>query len=397
MLVLSTLSLIVILIPLAYLYLLAIGAMRRSKLIDKTEPGLRFAVAIPAHNEQSVIEETIQRVRESEYPQALYDIYVVADHCSDQTAEIARRASAVCFERGEGPKGSKGAALNWLLKRIWETGLEYDAVLFLDADSRPDPSVLSSVNARLQAGESAVQCRTEISNPLDSWYAALMWSMGIIDERLQQAGRANLGLSVRLSGYGFAVHSSVAKSNAWPAGLTEDYEYRLQLLVKGIKIAYEPNAVVRAESPTSWETAKHQQARWRTGTRRSGRRHLARLARRALHQRDPATLDGLTQMLFPSYSTLCILSVAGLALHLAAAQYNDIGISSNLILLWISTTIALILYPFLGLALERAPHMAYLAIAAGPLYVLWRTRIAMARLLSHRQATWVRTPRRKPQ
>jgi len=50
-------------------------------------------------------------LRQMDYAADLYDANVVADHCTDATAERARAMGAFCFERQEGPRGSKAAAL----------------------------------------------------------------------------------------------------------------------------------------------------------------------------------------------------------------------------------------------------------------------------------------------
>ena len=392
--VISVLGLVIVGIGEAYLWALAIASIRTRQMPASSLPRYHFAIAIPAHNEEPVIEDTIHCIRSSNYPPHLYDIYVVADHCTDRTAEMARRAGASLYERQDFPAKSKGAALNWLLEHIWATGKPYEAVVFLDADSRPDVDFLRHMNDQLNAGELAVQGRCMVSNPLDAWYPALNSALEIVDGRLQQTGRSNLGLSARLSGFGFCAHSSVVKSSAWPTGLTEDYEFRLRILEKGIRICYEPRAIVRAEAPASWEMARHQHVRWRAGVYESGRRYLAPLLRQAFQRRNPAVLDAALHVALPSYSTLTVLSVAVLLLQLAANLIWGPLVPLILILLWASAIVMLALYPFLGLALDRAPLWAYLVIMTGPVFIVWRTWLALLARFGRRSVSWVRTPRR---
>jgi len=393
MTVLSLIGLVAVAIPLTYLYWLAVGARRRSTSPPLHEPSHRFAVAIPAHNEESVIADTLHCIEHFSYPHALYDVYVVADHCTDRTAEIAHRAGALCYERQALPAKSKGAALNWLLDHIWATGKSYEAIVFLDADARPDTDFLRYMDAHLGVGELAIQGRAVISNPRDGWFPALNWAMQIIDERLQQAGRSNLGFSVRPSGMGFCVHASVVRSNPWPTGLTEDYEFRVNMLTKGLRIRYEPRAIVHTEAPVSWRIAQRQRARWLAGTYHSTRHHLAYLLRQALRSHDLALLDGVAQMILPSYSTLTVLSVAALILQLAINLIWGSLVSPFLLLLWTLVIVALVLYPLLGLVLERAPLRAYLAILTGPVFIVWRTWLAIISRFGRAQVEWVRIPR----
>jgi cellulose synthase/poly-beta-1,6-N-acetylglucosamine synthase-like glycosyltransferase len=176
--------------------------------------------------------------------------------------------------------------------------------------------------------------------------------------------------------------------------LTEDYDLRLRLLLHGIRIAYEPAAVGYGEAPTTWATARRQRERWLAGTYHSSRRLLGHLLRQAIHCRDLILLDGVAQMVFPSYSTLTVLSVAVLLVQLAVNRIWGPLVSAALLWAWVSFIVALVLYPFLGLALERAPLRAYLVILTGPAFILWRTWLALVARFGKESTTWVRTPRR---
>jgi hypothetical protein len=92
------------------------------------KPSHRFLIAIPAHNEEAVIENTIKHLFELDYPENLYNIHIVADHCSDKTVSLASQYSVTVHERNDGPKGGKGAALTWLFKKVLEED-KWDAVV----------------------------------------------------------------------------------------------------------------------------------------------------------------------------------------------------------------------------------------------------------------------------
>ena len=109
---LSAILLLMLLFPLGYLLLLAIGAMRSASTPDAhgRSPSTRFMIVIPAHDEAGVIRATVSRLLAIDYPAHLFSIHIIADHCSDNTAEVARHAGAVVHERNEGPRTGKGAA-----------------------------------------------------------------------------------------------------------------------------------------------------------------------------------------------------------------------------------------------------------------------------------------------
>jgi len=117
---LSAILLCALALPAGYWYLLALASLRRRVPPPALpeQPRTRFAVLIPAHDEAAVIAATVEHLRHLAYPPSLYHIHVVADHCHDQTATLARSAGATVHERDEGPRTGKGAALSWLLRRV---------------------------------------------------------------------------------------------------------------------------------------------------------------------------------------------------------------------------------------------------------------------------------------
>lgn len=372
-----------------YLYLLAIAGLRLPRTVPLAYPSHSFAIAIPAHNEESVIGATVSQLVEQEYPKKLFQTFVVADHCNDRTAINARAAGAICLERSEEPRGSKGAALAWLFKKIFEQNAIYDAVIVFDADTCVDRSFLRMMDARLRQGDAVIQGCHRISNPRDAWFSALAWAMFIVDNRFQNLGRSNLGWSAKNMGDSICFRADILRQLGWGAGLTEDYEFRQRLLLEGICIKYEPAAIGYGEAPTTWAQARAQRARWLSGTYHASRHYAGEMLKQGLRHRDLVLLDGAAQAFLPSYSTLTLLSVLMLAVHLLWATF----FASNLIYAWSAVVIALMIYPLIGLALERAPLRAFIAILLGPAFILWRTWLSITARFG-KPVEWVRTARR---
>ena len=76
-----------------FFYLFA-GLAKKEKPLPAASRQYRYCVLIAARNEERVIANLIHSIREQTYPQALIDICVVADNCTDATARIAREAGA---------------------------------------------------------------------------------------------------------------------------------------------------------------------------------------------------------------------------------------------------------------------------------------------------------------
>jgi cellulose synthase/poly-beta-1,6-N-acetylglucosamine synthase-like glycosyltransferase len=371
----------------AYLWFLALASIRASRGLPPATSTHRFAIAVPAHDEEAVIGQTVATLRQQRYPAEMYDIFVVADHCTDRTVEAASNQGATCLERDDGPRGGKGQALRWLFERIFTAGTSYDAVVVFDADTQVDAGFLSVMNARLAAGAKVVQGRHVISNPREGWFPALTWAMMTIDNRYHNQGRIALGLSAKHMGDSICFRSDVLRSLGWGSGLTEDYEFRLRLLLEGIRIQYEPRAVGYGQAPPRLKEAQAQRSRWLKGTADARKRYRKELLRQGLHRGDWAMLDGALGSSMPSYSTLALVSAIMFLCHIAlSGQFWPI-----LAYLWGITALTWFAYPLLGLALEKSLWWGYVAVLSGPVFMLWRTWLSLRVRWMGRSVTWVRT------
>ncbi len=347
----------------------------------------RLAVAIPAHNEGAVIGATVQALRAQVYAPARFDVHVVADHCTDDTALQAAAAGAVVHVRETGERGRKGYALAWLIDRLLADAAGYDAVVIFDADSRPAPDCLAAFDVRLLAGARAIQGRHVIANPDASYFARLADADMRLNNRLRNQAKRNLGLSARLMGDAMCLHRTVLERYPWAGAgsLTEDRDYGLQLVVAGQRIDYTSDAVSYGQSTAGWQAATPQRMRWYGGAFALQARYLPALVRRTLRRGDADALDKVLELALPSFSQL---AVAAPVLWLVQRLAGRRGTGA----LWL--TIAIWLFPVKGLLLEGAPLATYRALLVGPFYVLWRVWIALRVRLIGQGIAWVRTEHR---
>ncbi|MEW6404221.1 MAG: glycosyltransferase family 2 protein, partial [Chloroflexota bacterium] len=374
------------------LLLLAVGAIHSGPRLDAyhRSSSTRFIIVIPAHDEAGVIGATVSRLLAIDYPAHLFSIHIIADHCSDNTAEVARRAGAVVHERNEGPRTGKGAALSWLFQRILSEE-QCDAVAIFDADTRVDPQFLHVMNWRLAQGAQVIQGQHIISNPNQGWYPALTWAMFLIDNRFQNFGRSNLGWSAKNMGDSICLRVDILRKLGWGEGLTEDYHLRFQLLLKDIRIVYEPCAIGYGEAPPTWTRARAQRARWLRGTYDASQQFVRHLIIEGVKRRNLAMLDAALQASLPSYSTLSLLVLSVFAIQVSIDYFIESIFLGPLTGAWAAMVAILLIYPLVGLALERAPAKAYIVILLGPYFILWRTWLAMVSRFGGKQVTWIRT------
>jgi cellulose synthase/poly-beta-1,6-N-acetylglucosamine synthase-like glycosyltransferase len=372
-----------------YIYLLTLATLLpgpRFKLAGSAQT--HFAVAIPAHNEAEVIQRTISTLQVCEYPADCIDIFVVADHCSDETALTARECGAVVFERNQGERG-KGPALAWLFQKIFESGKEYQVVAIFDADTVVAPEFFEVMNVRFAAGAKAVQGRHVIRNPQAGWFPALTWAMFIIDNRFENLGRSNLDFSAKNMGDSICFRVDILKKFGWGIGLTEDFAFRQRLLLEGIRIGFEPRAVGYGDAALNWKEAAPQRQRWLRGAYQASRKNARAMLAKGLAHLDLALLDGAVYAYLPSYSTLTLLASLFVVLSFLLRQQ----IWSWLPGAWLAVFILLFAFPLINLALDRAPLKAFLVILNGPLFIFWRSALSVYARFLRRQVDWVRTPR----
>ena len=255
----------------------------------------RFMAIIPAHNEQEVIENLVESLKNQNYNKELYDIYVIADNCTDNTARVARNAGAIVYERYDETKKTKGYALDWFLQQKIKEAAPYDAICVFDADNIVDKNFLKAMNKKLCQGEEVVQGYRDIKNPTDNWitsgYALFYWTM----HRFYHLARYNLGLSPLLNGTGFMVKFDIIKeNNGWKTvTLTEDIEFSLQRILKGKRLGWATDAIVYDEQPTSFKQSWSQRSRWTVGHMQCLKTYTGQLYKAVKEHKTLMNFDGL--------------------------------------------------------------------------------------------------------
>ena len=261
---------IIWIITIFWLYQLLISLCSLVKLKDKPmieEKENRFMAIIPAHNEEAVVGNLIESLKNQNYPKDKYDIYVIADNCTDMTKKIAEDAGAIVYERrSQMDERTKGHALQWFLRQKIKENAPYDAFCVFDADNIVDKEFLKNMNKKLCQGEEVVQGYRDIKNPTDSWvsagYAIFYWMMN----RFYHLARYNIGLSPLLNGTGFMVKFDVVKPNGWETKtLTEDIEFSLQRIISGKRLGWATDAIVYDEEPVGFKQSWSQRSRWTVG------------------------------------------------------------------------------------------------------------------------------------
>jgi len=370
----------------AYLLALSAAALRAPPVPPPAGGSRRFAILIPAHNEVTVIGRVLASVGRQQYAADRFETFVVADACSDGTAEVAQAAGAIVHVRHDETRRGKGHAVEWLLERVREHG-EHDAYVVLDADSIVDADMLARFDARLAAGSLVIQARYGVLNADASPIAALRAAALASLHYLRPLGRAALGLSVGLKGNGMCFAARVLEAHGWTShGLAEDVELHLSLVASGTRVDFAPEIQVRADMPVTLRAARTQNLRWERGRLATVRRLVVPLIARGIARRDVRMVDAGIEQLVPPLS-----AAVGVSLALACASAVA-GATTALVLATLAAS-GFVVHVLAGLVATRAPLRAYGALALAPGYVAWKLALYGRALITPATQPWVRTPR----
>ena len=343
-----------------WLYQLCISVCSLIKLKDKplkVKKDHKFMAIIPAHNEEAVVGNLIESLKNQNYNKELYDIYVIADNCTDRTAQVARDAGAIVYERFDPEKKTKGFALDWFIKQKIQENADYDALFVFDADNIVDKNFIKNMNKKLCQGEDVVQGYRDIKNPTDSWitsgYALFYWTM----HRFYHLARYNVGLSPLLNGTGFMVRFDVLKPDGWQTKtLTEDIEFSLQRIIKGKKLGWATDAIVYDEQPVGFKQSWSQRSRWTVGHMQCIKEYTKSLAKAIKDKKTMMNVDGFLYIVgsIPMFVLTIILLLTNFLMY-AGSAITQTDLVINILRYLIPTFLFPILTSMFAMWLDKRP------------------------------------------
>ncbi len=227
----------------------------------------KYAICIAARNEEKVIGNLLDSIARQDYPADLLTIFVVADNCTDKTADVAREKGAICYERFNEHEKTKGFALQHLFKHIEKDyGVEaFEGYFIFDADNLLEPDYITRMNESFDAGLKIVTSYRNTKNFDENWIAstyAIHWIRSI---RRNHRARSVLRLATNIQGTGF-LFSNIFVRDGWKyTSLTEDRAFTADAVAHGYQIGYNDAAMFYDEQPTSLKIALRQRLRWSKG------------------------------------------------------------------------------------------------------------------------------------
>lgn len=242
--------------------------------IKKPRPHARevihnIAILISARNESLVIGQLLDSIDGQSYPKEHLRVFIVADNCTDSTAQISRERGAIVYERNDLKKIGKGYALDFLLKNIdRDYGLDcIDAFIVLDADNILDSGYVRAMNQTYCDGYNVTTSYRNSKNYGDNWLSAAYGLWFMREARFLNNSRQLLGTSCAVSGTGFLFSRKlIERFGGWKYFLlTEDIEFTVNCIISGEKIGYCEEAILYDEQPVTFKQSWAQRLRWSKG------------------------------------------------------------------------------------------------------------------------------------
>ena len=377
---------------------LIVGAAFRARGTARPLPSAptdstRFLFVIPAHNEAAVVAITVRSCREVAYNPTRFQVLVIADNCSDDTAALAEAAGALVLVRTDLARKSKGFALEDFFARV-ATLPEVrspEAFVLVDADTSVAPDLLRAFDQSILQGDNFVQGYYTVRNADVSWRTRLMTYAFSLANGVWLAGLDRLGLSVGLKGNGMCFRAAALERFPWQAyGLVEDMEFAWKLRMGGERVRFQPLARVYGEMVSRGGAgAASQRRRWESG-RQALRSSFGPAIWRAASLSWLQKIAYQTELRFPPLGRL-VVSLAFVSI-LTGAGFLAAGNPRGWIPLLIFLTfdwMVFLAYALSPVLIVDLPIRFLGALLHLPYYLVWKLTIGLLKAPQQ----WVRTPR----
>lgn len=350
------------------------------------KPDLDLAVIIPAHNEELLIAGTVQALQQLVAPATR--VIVVADNCSDRTAEIARATGATVIERNDASRRGKGFALAFA--RDFLASAPPQAVFILDADCRVSRGKVEEIGSQAAALGEPVQSTNLLMAPAGASPMVLVSNFAMIVKNLVRArGLYRLGGGITLFGTGMAFPWHIfAQAELATSEPVEDLRLALVLAQQGIRVHLSENLQVTSAA-AGIEDSLDQRRRWEHG-------FLANAARYGV----PSVAGGATRrsrhlvtlgahLLVPPLALLFLVAAVALLAALVLALWTGNAAPAVVLAGVLSLAVAMTAIAWYR---EGRETLGLLTLARAPLYVLWKIPLYLG-FFASRQTEWNRTRR----
>lgn len=362
-------------------------------VMTRSTPGVphgtrpRIAVLVPAHDEAAVIAETLASI----LPQLVEGdrLLVIADNCSDETADIARRHGAEVVERTDPARRGKGYALDFGVRRLRDDPPQ--VVIIIDADCQAHPGAVDWLARTCVETSRPAQALYLMRSPagagLKTRIAEFAW---IVRNQVRPLGNHRLGLPCQLMGTGMAFPWPAISNVALAGGhIVEDMKFGIDLALAGYPTVFCPEARVTSYFPGDKDSRSAQRMRWEHGHLSVILHEFPRLFAGSLRARNAGLLGLAVDLAVAPLSLLGLIIAIMLSLNMMLFMAGGVVWPLDLSAITLALFMISIFVAWYGFGRKAITFLSLLTV---PYYVLSKIPLYL-RFMIKRQSAWVKTRR----
>ncbi len=244
-------------VPLLVQILYVLFAWVKKKKFPKSDKLARIAFIIPAYNEESVIYDTVKDALDNQdYPKELFDVYVVADNCTDNTAKLAEQAGAKVMIHNDPDPAHHMALypLKYGIDKLLEMD-KYDLIVHLDADNHMNKEFSRLMNDAYQSGVDFARPYEGALNATQNFYTKACTLFYTFDSRYGSRVRERLNIAAHINGSGATMSTKMLKACGGydSKTISDDAEFNFNRMLEGYKGHYVEDAIVYEDMPSSFK------------------------------------------------------------------------------------------------------------------------------------------------
>ena len=311
-----------------YYLITSIGIFKKRKKVTNNNDDKKnfFAVIVAARNEENVIGKLIDSLKKQSYPSEYFDIYVIVNNCTDNTAIEAKKAGAKVISCTE-KVSTKGEVLKYTFD-LFKDNNKIDAYAIFDADNIVHHDFLAKMNDMINSGYSVAQGFRDTKNISDNWLTSSYAILYYFQSLFLNESRYNMGRSSFLNGTGFVIKKEVIDKHGFnPKTVTEDVEFTAMCAINNEKIGFATDAITYDEQTNSFDVSWKQRKRWSFGTMECLREYFTILLKKGIKERNFECFDVglfyLSVILHVVFNLLPIFLLINIIIHFNSLTFDN--------------------------------------------------------------------------
>lgn len=311
-----------------YYLITSIGIFKKRKKVNNNNDDKKnfFAVIVAARNEENVIGKLIDSLKKQSYPSEYFDIYVIVNNCTDNTAIEAKKAGAKVISCTE-KVSTKGEVLKYTFD-LFKDNNKIDAYAIFDADNIVHHDFLAKMNDMINSGYSVAQGFRDTKNISDNWLTSSYAILYYFQSLFLNESRYNMGRSSFLNGTGFVIKKEVIDKHGFnPKTVTEDVEFTAMCAINNEKIGFATDAITYDEQTNSFDVSWKQRKRWSFGTMECLREYFPILLKKGIKERNFECFDVglfyLSVILHVVFNLLPIFLLINIIIHFNSLTFDN--------------------------------------------------------------------------